>query len=128
LKSQAKELGRYVVNGLVATAVHYSVLVFNLNVLSVPSAGMANFIAAIFGITVSFLGSRYFVFQKTDGSILNQMLKFGSLYFAIAILHGLVLFVWTDLMGFDYREGFLIATALQVSLSYFGNKKLVFNV
>ena len=128
MNSQAKELGRYVINGFVATAVHYSVLVFNLDILSMPSAGAANFIAAIFGITASFLGSRYFVFQQTDGSMLNQMLKFGSLYFAIAILHGLVLFVWADSMGFDYRLGFLIATAFQVSLSYFGNKKLVFNV
>lgn len=125
---QRKELMRYIVNGLVATVVHYAVLTFNLQVLGMTSAGAANLVAAIFGITVSFLGSRYFVFSKTDEAMLPQLLKFSGLYGAITVLHGTVLLVWTDWLGFDYRLGFLIATAFQVSLSYFGNKKLVFNV
>jgi putative flippase GtrA len=128
LKGHSAELLRYVINGIVATAVHYATLTFNLEVLSFPSAAVANMAAAVVGITVSFFGSRYFVFQKTDDSILRQALKFSGLYGAIAILHGLVLFFWSDWMGFDYRVGFLIATAFQVSLSYLGNKKLVFNV
>ena len=33
---------RYVVNGLVATAVHFAVLTFNLKVLAFASAGLAN--------------------------------------------------------------------------------------
>ena len=130
MKSQTKEkeLVRYVTNGLVATAVHYGVLSFNLNALGVPSASMANLIAAIFGITISFLGNRYFVFNTTEDALLKQALKFSSLYGAIAVLHGVVLFVWSDWMGFDYRVGFLIATAFQMSLSYLGNKKMVFNL
>lgn len=128
MSGQRKELMRYIVNGLAATAVHYAVLTFNLHVLAMPSAGAANLVAAIFGITASFLGSRYFVFNKTEGAMLPQALKFSGLYGAIAVLHGSVLLVWTDWLGFDYRIGFLIATAFQVSLSYVGNKKLVFNV
>jgi putative flippase GtrA len=104
------------------------VLSFNLNTLAVPSASIANLIAAIFGITVSFLGNRYFVFYKTEDALLKQALKFSSLYGAIAVLHAIVLFVWSDWMGFDYRVGFLIATAFQISLSYLGNKKMVFNL
>lgn len=120
------EVLRYVVNGLVATAVHYAVLTLNLEVLGFSSAGMANFVAALFGITASFLGSRYYVFRSTEDPILVQLLKFGSLYGAIAVLHGLVLWLWTDQIGLDYRVGFVIATGLQVSVSYFGNKYLVF--
>ena len=37
-----QELFRFVVNGLVATAVHYAVLTFNLEVLGFGSAGVAN--------------------------------------------------------------------------------------
>ena len=92
------------------------------------SAGMANLIASIFGITFSFIGNRYFVFNESDGSLLKQVIRFSSLYGTIAILHGLVLLLWTDWFRFDYRIGFLIATALQVSLSYVGNKKMVFNL
>ncbi len=121
-----KELFRYGINGLVATSVHFGVLTFNLQVVELPSAGLANFIAAIVGITASFLGSRYYVFHITGESLTAQAVKFSGLYGVIAVLHGLVLFIWTDVKGFDYRLGFLAATALQVFLSYLGNKYLVF--
>lgn len=127
MNSQATELARYVVNGLVATAVHFAVLSFSLKVWGLSSAGFANFIAAFFGIATSFVGSRYFVFQKRSESIFSQAIKFAYLYAAIAMLHGLVLYGWTDRWGYDYRLGFLLATLLQVSLSYVGNKTLVFN-
>jgi len=117
---------RYVVNGLVATAVHFGVLSFNLQVLQMHYAGFANMVAAAFGITTSFVGSRYFVFEGRGRPLLRQATKFGLLYAAIALLHGAVLFVWTDVQGLDYRAGFLVATALQVLLSFWGNKHLVF--
>jgi putative flippase GtrA len=120
------ELVRYALNGIAATGMHYGVLTFNLDVLHFSSAGLANLIAAVFGITTSFLGSRYFVFCDNGESIATQALKFSGLYGAIAALHGLVLFIWTDALTLDYRIGFLIATALQVSLGYLGNKFLVF--
>ncbi|PSM19729.1 MULTISPECIES: GtrA family protein [Nitratireductor] len=126
MSARFREVLRYVVNGLAATLVHYGALSFNLAVLDIPSAGLANFLAAIVGITASFLGSRYFVFRKTEEPILRQMVKFGGLYGAIALLHGLVLLVWTDFLGHDFRIGFVIATAMQVSLSYAGNRFLVF--
>ena len=117
---------RYLVNGLAATGVHFGTLVFNLHVLQVPSAGLANMLAAVAGITTSFFGSRYFVFAAGDKPVMKQAARFVSLYASIAILHGVVLFGWTDLLRFDYRLGFLIATALQVAMSYCGNKTLVF--
>lgn len=122
-----KQLIRYVINGLAATVVHFSVLTFNLNVLGIKSAGVANLLAAVVGISISFLGSRYYVFRKTDAFIFHQAGKFILLYAMIASLHGLILFGWSDIWHLDYRIGFLIATCLQVSLSYWGNKTMVFN-
>ena len=122
----AAEIARYVLNGLLATAVHYGVLTLNLQYVEMPSAGLANLFAAVFGISCSFLGNRYFVFRKHEGSLFGQARSFLLLYGLIACLHGLVLFSWTDVCGFDYRSGFVIATALQVLLSYMGNKQLVF--
>jgi putative flippase GtrA len=126
VKCQSNELIRYAANGIVATVVHYAVLTFNLQFLELRSAGLANLLAATVGITTSFLGNRYFVFGNTDEHIVPQAMKFGGMYGAIALLHGAVLMVWTDWNDLDYRMGFLIATALQVSLSYLGNKFLVF--
>ena len=122
-----RELLRFIVNGLFATGVHYAVLTFNLQVLGFPSAGLANLCAAFAGITASFLGSRFFVFASAQPQpLLTQALKFSGLYGAIAVLHGLALWLWTDKWGLDYRLGFLLATGMQVSLSYLGNKFLVF--
>jgi putative flippase GtrA len=127
VNNQTKEVARYVINGVVATSIHYGVLSLNLNVIGMTSAGVANLIAAIFGIFISFLGNRYFVFNKTDDVIIKQALKFIGLYGSIAVLHGFILFLWSDWMGLHYRTGFLIAIVFQMLLSYLGNKKMVFN-
>jgi putative flippase GtrA len=126
MRAHAQEVGRYGINGLAATAVHFGVLKANLDLLGFESAGVANFVAALFGITTSFLGSRYFVFRNTSENIFRQATKFSGLYGLIALLHGLIMFLWADYKGFDYRVGFLIATSVQMSMSYFGNKFLVF--
>lgn len=117
---------RFVVNGVVATTLHYLVLNINLHFFHIPSAGVANFIAAIFGILISFLGSRYYVFQNFSQSIYSQALKFLWFYGFAGIIHFLVLFLWSDIYRQDYRIGFLIATALQVCISYLSNKYIVF--
>lgn len=123
---RAAEVARYVVNGLVATLVHYGVLTLNLRVLGIPSAGLSNLIAACFGITASFLGSRYFVFRARSGSAFRQLRRFVLLYAATAVMHGLILFLWSDLGELDTNLGFLLATAFQMAVTYFGNKRLVF--
>ncbi len=120
------QLVRYLINGVVATAVHYGVLRFNIEVLHIPLAGIANAIAAVFGITVSFLGSRYFVFRGQKGSVVRQGSLFLLVYAGIALLHALVMYVWADRMGYDYRIGFLLATAMQMVFSFIANKFLVF--
>ena len=121
-----RQAARYVVNGLVATAVHFGVLSFNLRELGMTSAGAANVCAAVAGIIASFVGNRYFVFQRAAESRIYEGERFGLLYATIACLHGLVLYAWTDLGRMDYRLGFLLATGMQVILSYWGNKRLVF--
>ena len=120
-------MARYIINGIIATIIHFCTLSFIIEIANMQHAGTANFIAAFFGISASFFGSRYFVFKKTDTPILTQATKFWLLYTIMAIVHGLILFIWSDLAGYDYRIGFLLSTGLQVIVSYLGNKALVFN-
>lgn len=124
--SEAARALRFVVNGLFAAAVHFAVLFMLLEVVGLASAGIANLMAAIVGISVSFLGNRHFVFRSASQPLARQALRFGLLYAAMALMHGLVLFAWTDQAGRDYRVGFLLATGLQVIGSYLGNRWLVF--
>jgi putative flippase GtrA len=104
------------------------VLTFNLNVLGWSSAGIANLVAAVFGITASFLGSRYFVFNQSTETLAAQLYRFILLYAAIALLHGALLYVWVDMYALNYVIGFVIATFMQVACSYLGNKVMVFKV
>lgn len=120
------ELLRYGINGFVATVVHYLVFVINLQIFEMQSAGLANFYGALTGISCSFLGSRCFVFPLGRGRGVSQAKKFGAIYGASAVMHAAVLTVWTDWNGLDHRAGFLLASGLQVILSYLGNKFWVF--
>ena len=120
------ELARYVINGLVATAAHYGVFIINLTYFFPHSAGLANFLASFIGISVSFLGSRYFVYRNWRAPILGQFMRFGALYAVIAVLSGATLFIWTDQMHFNKTVGFLIGVGIQVVCSYVGGRRLVF--
>lgn len=121
-----EQVARFAINGLVAATFHFGLLYFNLNVVGLHSAGLANLLAAVGGVTASFLGSRYFVFRAPEQPLATQAARFGALYAAIALLHGTILLLWTDVGHRDYREGFLLATAFQAVLSYTGNRFLVF--
>ena len=117
---------RYVVNGALATVVHYVVLYVNIEVIRFDSVGISNFLAAFCGIFVSFVGNRVFVFCNKKDNLVNQIRSFALLYFSIALLHGVFLHIWSDLYNMDYRVGFILATIMQALLSYIGNKKIVF--
>lgn len=117
---------RYLINGGVATCVSFAVLNLCIRVAHIPSAGVANVIASVVGITASFLGNRYFVFPGTTESVWHQLARFWLLYAVLALLQGAVLYLWSDVAGLDYRIGFVIGTILQVVCSYFGGKHWVF--
>jgi putative flippase GtrA len=119
---------RYLINGCTATVIHYAVLSVVIEMMKLQSAAAANIIASFFAITISFLGNRYYVFKLTVQPIFKQLYKFLFCYMIIALIHGSVLFIWTDYLNFDYKIGFLLAISIQVILGYWVNKKSVFTV
>ncbi|MBB6342379.1 putative flippase GtrA [Pseudomonas fluvialis] len=126
LDFRVAEIVRFALNGLFAAGIHFAVLSFNLRVLEMPSAGLANFFAAWFGIAASFIGSRFFVFRHSEGALVSQAMRFLASYAVIACLHGLLLYIWTDQLQRDYTVGLFLAVMMQAVLSYLGNKLLVF--
>lgn len=121
-------LTRYVLNGLTATAIHFAVLTFNVEMLHFKFVGTANLVAALVASSAAFVGNRYFVFKKSQEPIFTQAIKFSGLYFAMASFHGIGLFLWSDIFQLDYRNGFVLVTTLQVAIGYLGNKFLVFKL
>ena len=117
---------RYILNGLIATIVHYGVLQINIHYFYFTSAAIANMIAAIFGIVASFIGARYYVFLSNCQPIYKQFKKFFAFYIFTTLMHGLLIFIWTDVQNLDYRVGFILATIIQFIISYWGNKLYIF--
>lgn len=116
---------RFVANGLFATLVHYLMLFTLIEGAKFASAGLANGIAAVFGIGASYLGNRAFVFRSTE-AIARTLPPFLALYATIALLHVAVLAIWTDYAKLPYTMGFVIGTAGSILISYFGNRYLIF--
>jgi putative flippase GtrA len=125
-RADLRQLLRYVINGLVATGVHFAVLSLLVEVVHVPSKGVANLLAAAVAIVASFLGNRFFVFAATQARASKQLWRFVLLYAAIALLNGGLMALWSDLLKLDYRIGFVLISIIQFILSFLGNRLLVF--
>lgn len=120
------QLVRFIVNGIVATAAHYLVLKTNIDYFGISSKGVANALASVVGISVSFLGNKYFVFLSNDKRFLGEALRFLGVYIVTAFIHGIGMWLWADRFMLDYSVGFFLLTGVQVAVSYVGNKYIVF--
>lgn len=121
-----KTLVRFILNGLVATAVHYGFLLLFVEGVGLRPVGLANTLAACIGILASFMGNRHYVFQHT-ASFWHTWHRFIALYGTIALLHGVLLYLWSDWQGWNYSVGFVLVTGAMVALSFTGNKFWVFH-
>ncbi len=126
VKFKTKEIFRYVLNGAAATGFHYFVLYSCIEIINFNSIGMANFCASLVGISFSFLGNKYFVFDQDDAKITLQFIKFFTLYSLVAFLHGAFLYIWSDVLLKNYNYGFMIAVAIQFLYGYYSSKNFVF--
>ena len=121
-----KESVRFIINGLIATLIHFLILYMCVNLLVISYDGISNFIGAIFGTIYSFLGNKFFVFKSKNNSIFREGFRFLILYSLMALNHGIFLYIWSDLIGKDFIIGFFIITILNTFLSFFYNKRKVF--
>jgi len=127
-RSEVVELLRYVVNGTVATLVHFAALTVLIGPMNMRPVGLANFLGAVLGTTASFFGNRQFVFKADGAPIQQQAVQFTALYAALALVHSTLMYIWCDWAGGNYQMGFLVATFLQFILSYIANRRLVFTI
>jgi len=122
------QLLRYIVNGAVATLVHFASLTFLIGPMNMRPVGFANFLGAVVGSVASFVGNRQFVFRAAGAPMQQQAVHFAALYAALALAHSTLMYFWCDWAGGNYHMGFLAATLLQFVLSYIANRRLVFMV
>ncbi len=117
---------RFVVNGLIATAAHYLVLVLLVEGAGVTIVWVANTAATAVGVAVSYLGNRSYVFRSNapHGSALPRFLV---TYATIFTLHGAGMAAWADWAGLNYSFGFVILTGLSAVATFLLNRSFVFH-
>ena len=125
MREEAGRVLRFVLNGLFATAVHYGVLAGLIEGAEMASAALANALAAVCGIAVSYAGNRSFVL-RSRARHRRAGARFLSCYAAVVSLHGGAMALWADIGGLDYRIGFLLFTAAAAVLTYLLNRFFVF--
>lgn len=120
------QLIRFILIGLLATGVHYGLLRLLVDLVHVPSAGVANGLAAVGGIATSYLGNRLFVFRH-DGAHGAALVRFLAVYGLVIGLHTAFLAVWTDWLGWPLTAGFVLATGGSAVTTFLANKYFVFS-
>ena len=124
--ADVRQFARFALNGFMATAVHFGSLTILVELLHFQSKGIANGFAAVVGIAASYLGNRIFVFHASAGKLGRQLPRFIALYAVLALLSGLLMGIWSDMLEYDYRLGFLLVSGVQLVASFTGNRLLVF--
>ncbi|MBT4764775.1 GtrA family protein [bacterium] len=117
---------KFLINGGISTIIHYLALIFIVEIISI-SFVIANILAGILGTTYSFIGNKYFVFKSHEESMHYQAVKFLILYGFLIAAHTLILFSLTNMIGFDYRVSFVLASIVLAIVSFLLNNSLVFN-
>jgi len=126
MREEAGRLLRFGLNGLFATAVHYAALTGLVEGAGLQSAALANALAALCGIAVSYVGNRRFVL-RSRAPHRRAGVRFLACYAMTVALHGGAMALWTDLGGLDYRVGFVLFTGAAAVLTYLLNRFFVFS-
>jgi putative flippase GtrA len=124
----SREIIFFILNGIVATLVHFFILLVFIDVIQLDSLIISNIFAGIAGMTSSFLGNRKFVFNTSKVNLSEQLLKFIALYLSVIILHTVVISIFTNIFTIDYRISFVIASSFVISVSFLINKFVIFGV
>lgn len=117
---------RHTLNGVIATLIHYAIFEVLVQVAAWESKGLANSTASIIAIACSFFGNKFYVFKDAVCYAPHQIIRFVTLYLAVATINGVFMFVWADLLMLDYRVVFLLTLIAQFALTYLGNRHFVF--
>ena len=87
---------------------------------------IANIIAWLLSTLISFILFRYFYFDRTNNSFINELIKFASARIFTLGVETLSIFVFVDLLGFDIKIIKAILIPVTAILNYFISKLFVF--
>ncbi|MBR4462253.1 MAG: GtrA family protein [Erysipelotrichaceae bacterium] len=111
--------------GFVSTVSNYVFAIVFADGLGIY-ATVANVLAWILSTFISFVLFRYFYFDRTDNSFLNELIKFASARIFTLLFETLVIFVFVDRLHIDIKIIKAILIPVTAILNYFISKFFVF--
>ena len=115
-KFSKKKITRFLLVGIVNTISGYTLIILLYSLLNFHFY-LANFIGYSFGLMISFILNRNFVF-KAKGKIKVQFLKFILSFFLSYFLNLLVFYICSESINLNYYLALLIASCFY-SISFF---------
>ncbi|HYD87855.1 MAG TPA: GtrA family protein [Vitreimonas sp.] len=119
-----RQIGRFAVVGVIATAVHYAVMVALVEIGRVTPVA-ATTIGYGFGIVVSYTLNRRFTFQARGTPVAKSFAKFVVLYGVGAFLNGAIV-GGLIAVGAHYLLAQVVATGLVLVWNFLGARYVVF--
>ncbi len=87
---------------------------------------LANILAWVLSTLISFILFRYFYFDRTNNSFINELLKFASARIFTLGVETVSVLLFVDVLGFDIKIVKLILIPVTAILNYFISKIFVF--
>ncbi len=111
--------------GFISTVSNYVFSIIFVEKLAML-ASVANLIAWILSTFISFILFRYFYFDRTNNSFINELIKFASARIFTLGVESVIIFLFVDLWKFDIKIIKLVLIPVTAILNYFISKIFVF--
>ena len=111
-----KKIKRFIFVGIINAVSGYTLIIFLYSLLNF-NFYISNFIGYLFGLIISFMLNRKFVF-KVEGKILSQFMKFIFSFFLSYLLNIFVFYISSEFINLNNYLSLLIAS-LFYSISFF---------
>ena len=111
--------------GFISTVSNYVFSIIFVEKLAML-ASVANLIAWILSTFISFILFRYFYFDRTNNSFINELIKFASARIFTLGVESVIIFLFVDLWKFDINIIKLVLIPVTAILNYFISKIFVF--
>lgn len=109
--------------GFISTVSNYILTIVFANYFN---GTVSNVLAWIISTFISFILFRYFYFDRTENSFINELFKFASARLFTLGVETLSIFVFVDKLGFDIKIVKAILVFVTAVLNYFISKLFVF--
>ena len=120
--------GRFALIGVIATLVHFVVIVLLVEILGLLTPTPSTVIGSIFGITVAYLGNYWFVFRLDDQRHDLYAPRFVVTYLGVMAIHAGMMYLFVDVLYLKYAYGFIVATVFSATTTFLANRLVVFRV